>query len=342
MVKYVFALLAGNMMLFSGFCQKDISSEPLTEASEGLHKADRSGGDSIPYSGNPIIKGKYTTDPAALVYHDTVFLYTGHDEAAPGIEDYVMHDWLCFSSTDMVHWKEYATPLRATDFKWADDGAWASQVVERNGKFYWYVAVKHRTIHGSAIGVAVADKPTGPFHDARDSALITNDMTPFFQSDKDDIDPTVLIDDDGQAYIFWGNARCYYARLKKNMIELDGPIRSIPLPGFSEGSWISKRNGWYYLSYAYGFPEKIAYVMSRNIDGPWIFKGILNEIAGNSVTNSPAILDFKGRTYFIYHNGGLHGGGSFRRSVCIDYMYYNNDGTMKTIVMTSAGVDPVK
>ena len=253
-----------------------------------------------------------------------------------------MHDWLCFSSTDMVHWKEYPIPLKATDFHWAIDGAWASQVVERNGKFYWYVAVKHRTIAGSAIGVAVADKPAGPFHDARSSALITNDMTPFIQSDKDDIDPTVLIDDDGQAYIFWGNARCYFARLKKNMIELDGPIRTIPLPGFTEGSWISKRNGWYYLSYAYGYPEKIAYVMSRSIEGPWAFQGILNEIAGNSATNSPAILDFKGRSYFIYHNGGLPGGGSYRRSVCIDYLYYYSDGRMKTVVMTSSGVDPVK
>jgi beta-xylosidase len=342
MVKNLFTLLAGTMMFSAGFCQKNIPSEPLSAASEQLHKAYGADVDSTTSFGNPIIRGKYTTDPAALVYHDTVFLYTGHDEAVPGVEDYVMHDWLCFSSTDMVHWKEYETPLRATDFKWANDGAWASQVVQRNGKFYWYVAVKHRTIHGSAIGIAVADKPLGPYHDPRGSALITNDMTPFIQSDKDDIDPTVLIDDDGQAYIFWGNARCYYARLKKNMIELDGPIRSIPLPGFTEGSWISKKNDWYYLSYAYGYPEKIAYVMSRSIDGPWIFKGILNEIAGNSATNSPAILDFKGRTYFIYHNGGLPGGGSYRRSVCIDYLYYNPDGTMKTIVMTSAGVEPAK
>jgi hypothetical protein len=105
---------------------------------------------------------------------------------------------------------------------------------------------------------------------------------------------------------------------------------------------IYKRNGWYYLSYAYGYPEKIAYAMSRRIDGPWAFKGILNEIAGNSATNSPAILDFKGRTYFIYHNGGLPGGGSYRRSVCIDYLYHYPDGRLKTVVMTSAGVNPVK
>ena len=342
MVKWILAVILVNGLISAGFCQSSIPSESLSAASEQSFATNKSGKDTMAFFGNPIIKGKYTTDPAALVYHDTVFLYTGHDEAPPGVEDYVMHDWLCFSSADMVHWKEYATPLRAADFNWANDGAWASQVVERNGRFYWYVAVKHRTIHGSAIGVAVSDKPTGPFHDARGSALISNDITPFIQSDKDDIDPTVLVDDDGQAYIFWGNARCYYARLKKNMTELDGPIRTIPLPGFTEGSWIYKRNGWYYLSYAYGYPEKIAYAMSRSIDGPWTFKGILNEIAGNSATNSPAILDFKGRSYFIYHNGGLPGGGSYRRSVCIDYLYDYPDGRLKTVVMTSAGVDPVK
>ena len=222
------------------------------------------------------------------------------------------------------------------------DGAWASQVVERNHKFYWYVALKHKTIPGCAIGVAVADSPAGPFRDTRGSALITNDMTTFIKSDKDDIDPTILVDDDGQAYIFWGNQQCYYARLKENMIELDGPIKTVSLPYFEEGSWISKRKGWYYLCYAYQYPEKIGYAMSRNINGPWEFKGILNEVAGNSVTNSPAILDFKGRSYFIYHNGALPTGGSYRRSVCIDYLYYNPDGTIKRIIMSSEGVKPAK
>jgi hypothetical protein len=342
MVKSFLALLAGICICSYASGQKEIRSEPLKESQNPTLPTDSAWGHQHLLYGNPIIKGKYTTDPAALVYQDTVFLYTGHDEAPPNVQDYIMHDWLCFSSTDLVHWKEYATPLSAENFSWAKDGAWASQVVERDGKFYWYVAVKHRTIEGSAIGVAVADKPMGPFHDARGSALITNDMTPFIQSDKDDIDPTVLVDDDGRAYIFWGNARCYYARLKENMIELDGPIRTIPLPGFSEGTWISKRNGWYYLSYACGYPEKIAYAMSKNIQGPWIFRGILNEIAGNSATNSPAILNYKGKSYFIYHNGALPGGGSYRRSVCIDYLYYYPDGRMKTVVMTSSGVDPVK
>jgi|SRR5450432_1482239 beta-xylosidase len=330
MVKLILTPVAGILMILTSLGNKGdcLKNRLLT--------------DSLPPSGNPVIREKYTTDPAAIVYNNTVFLYTGHDEAPPGVQDYVMHDWLCYSSVDLVHWTEHKNPLRAKDFKWASDGAWASQVVERDEKFYWFVAVKHNTIQGSAIGVAVADNPAGPFHDARGSALISNDMTRIIKSDKDDIDPTVLIDDDGQAYIFWGNSRCYYARLKKNMIELDGPIRTVALPYFTEGSFICKRNGWYYLLYAYGYPEKIGYAISRNIDGPWIFKGLLNEIAGNSATNSPFILDFKGKSYFIYHNGGLSGGGSYSRSVCIDYLYYNPDGSIKKVTMTSEGVDPVK
>ncbi|MBV4356748.1 glycoside hydrolase family 43 protein [Pinibacter aurantiacus] len=294
-------------------------------------------------NGNPIIQHEYTADPGAMVYHDTVYLYTGHDEAKPPHEGYVMHEWLCFSTTDMVHWTEHPSPMNTKDFAWAKDDAWASQVIERNGKFYWYVAVEHGTIHGKAIGVGVSDKPTGPFKDARGSALITNDMTKATNISWDDIDPTVIIDDDGQAYLIWGNTKCYYAKLKENMTELDGPIQIIDLPTYTEAPWIHKRNGWYYLSYATQFPEKIAYAMSRSINGPWQYKGILNEIAGNSNTNHQAIIDFKGKSYFIYHNGGINtNGGSFRRSVCIDYLFYNKDGTMKRVVMTTEGVQPKK
>jgi beta-xylosidase len=289
--------------------------------------------------GNPIINYKFTADPAAMVYNGKVYLYTGHDEARKGENRYVMHDWCCFSSDDMVHWTEHKTPLSVKDFSWARGDAWASQVIERNGKFYWYVAVEHGEIHGKAIGVAVSDSPTGPFKDARGSALVTNDMTKARPHSWDDIDPTVFIDNDGQAWLFWGNGICYYAKLKPNMTELDGPIKTIELPYYTEAPWIHKHNGWYYLSYAYEFPEKIAYAMSKSITGPWVYKGILNELAGNSNTNHQAIIDFKGKTYFIYHNGALTpDAGSFHRSVCIDYLYYNPDGTMKRVIMTSEGV----
>jgi len=275
------------------------------------------------------------------VHDDRVYLYTGHDEAPVGVEEYVMNKWLCFSSADLVDWQAHPVPLSARHFAWAKGDAYASKVIQHNGQFYWYVSITHATIAGKAIGVAVADTPTGPFRDARGAALITNDMTTATDSDMDDLDPTVLLDDDGQAYLFWGNSRCYYARLGPDMVTLAGPIRTVQLPDFSEGAHLHKRNGWYYLSYGYQMPEKVAYAMSRSIDGPWEFKGILNEIAGNCETNRPAIIDFKGQSYFFYHNGALKDGGSHRRSVCVDYLYYNPDGTMRRVAMTSEGVRAV-
>jgi beta-xylosidase len=295
---------------------------------------------ALPVYGNPIIRDKYTADPAALVHKGTVYLYTGHDNPPPGKEGYYMKDWLCYSTTDMVHWTEHPSPLSVTAFAWAKADAWASQVVERNGKFYWYVAVEHGTTHGKSIGVAVSDSPTGPFKDAHGAALVTNDMTKSTGITWDDIDPTVYVDDKGQAYLYWGNTVCYWAKLKPNMTELDGEIHPITtLPRFTEAPWLHRRNGWYYLSYATGFPEKIAYAMSRSLEGPWEYKGILNEIAGNSNTNHQAIIEFKNQWYFIYHNGGINThGSSFHRSVCIDKLNYNKDGTMQRVVMTTEGV----
>lgn len=293
---------------------------------------------------NPIITQEYTADPAAMVHNGTVYLYTGHDECPDRQDRYVMHEWLVFSSTDMVHWKEHPVPLKARDFSWASDDAWAAQVIERNGKFYWYVSTSHAAIHGKAIGVAVSDSPIGPFKDARGTALITNDMTTDTKISWDDIDPTVFIDDDGQTYLFWGNTKCRWIKLKENMIEQDGPIHVIDtLPNYTEAPWIHKRGDWYYLSYAYGFPEKTAYAMSKSITGPWEYKGILNEIAGNCNTNHQAVIEYKGKWYFIYHNGGVQTqGSSFRRSVCIDELHYNPDGTMKRVIMTSEGVGPTE
>ena len=310
----------------------------------GMSSVSASGRDTtFKSAGNPIITHKYTADPAALVYKDKVYLYTGNDVPPPKREGYVMHDWLVFSSEDMVTWTEHAVPLRAKDFAWAKDDAWASQVIEKDGKFYFYATVSHNTIHGKSIGVAVSDSPLGPFKDARGSALITNDMTTKAKISWDDIDPTVFIDDDGQAYLFWGNTTLNYVKLKDNMVEMEGDFKEISLPNFTEAPWIHKRNDWYYLSYAYQFPQKIAYAMSKRIHGPWEYKGILNEIAGNSNTNHQSIIDFKGKSYFIYHNGGIPTqGGSFRRSVCIDYLKYNQDGTMKRVVMTTEGIKSAK
>jgi beta-xylosidase len=292
---------------------------------------------------NPLFSDVLTADPAAMVHDGTVYLYTGHDEAPDNKTFYQMNKWLVFSSTDMVNWESHGSHMNVKDFKWAKGDAWAAHTVEKDGKFYFYTTVRHATINGFAIGVGVSDSPTGPFKDALGKALVTNDMTTDIDIDWDDLDPAVYIDDDGQAYMFWGNSQAYYAKLKDNMIELDGPIHKIDIPDFTEALHVHKHGEYYYLTYATGFPEKTSYSMSKSVTGPWEHKGLLNELAGNSNTNHQTIIDFKGNSYFIYHNGShIPDGGSFRRSVCIDDLHYNADGTIKRIVMTSEGVDPVK
>ncbi len=290
----------------------------------------------MPVVGNPIVTDAYTSDPAVLVHDGTMFLYTGHDEAPAGVEEYVMRDWLCFSSTDLLTWRSHGPLLRVDDFAWAHDGAKAGAVVERDGRFYWYVAVNHATIDGGAIGVAVADAPTGPFRDALGAALVSNDV-PFDTAYDHTIDPSVVVHD-GQAYLFWGKERCFSARLADSMTALTGPITEIDLPEFEEGAHVHERDGWFYLSYGYQYPQRVAYARSRSLDGPWTFEGIVNEVPGNCTTNRPAIVEFGGDWYFFYHNGVLPGGGPHRRSVCVDRLTYADDGRMNRVHMTTEGL----
>ncbi|MDP4208149.1 MAG: glycoside hydrolase family 43 protein [Bacteroidota bacterium] len=291
---------------------------------------------------NPIITNVFTADPAALVYKNTVYLYVGQDTAHVGVNTYQMPGWLIYSSKDMVNWKSHGTCLTPGSFLWASRAANAAQCIERNGKFYWYISVMHKnnadSKGGVAIGVAVADKPTGPFKDAIGKALITNEMTTDMKHSWDDLDPTVFIDDNGQAYLFWGNGSCKWAKLKKNMIELDGPIHTFKPKNFTEAPWIYKRKGLYYLVYAANMPETIEYCTAEKAEGPWTYRGLIQSTSENSFTTHPAIIDFKGKSYYFYHNGALPTGGGYRRSVCVENLYYNEDGTIKKVEQTKKGV----
>lgn len=296
---------------------------------------------------NPIITDMFTADPAPIVFNDTLFLYTGHDTASVAATNYKMPDWHVFSTTDMVTWKAYGVCLSPHTFSWATGDAYAAQCIERNGKFYWYVSTFHKSDEnskgGAAIGVAVSNRPTGPFKDAIGKALIVNEMTTDKKHAWDDIDPTVFIDDYGQAYMFWGNGSCKWVKLKENMIELDSPINTLSLKNYIEGPWVYKRRDLYYLVYASAGtkPEMIEYCTATSPEGPWNYQGIIQENVPNSFTTHPGIIDYKGKSYFFYHNGSLPTGGSYRRSVCVDYMHYNEDGTIQKIVQTKEGVKPV-
>lgn len=287
-------------------------------------------------TGNPIIRDKHTADPAALVENDTLWLFAGHD-AAGNQSGYVMKDWLLYSTTDMKHWTEYPSPLRIDDFRWADSKqAYAGHVAKgKDGRYYWYVST-----NWCGIGVAVADKITGPYRDALGKPLLTNKDCFASKHSWACIDPAILIDDDGTAYIIWGNRECYCAKLKDNMTETDGEIRRIDVPDFTEAPWMHKHNGKYYLTYASGWPEKIAYAVSDNIFGPYTPMGVISEIAGNSNTTHPAIVRFKDQWLFFSHNGGLSDGGSYSRSVIAEPMSYDRDGHINFIPATPQGATP--
>jgi beta-xylosidase len=293
-------------------------------------------------TGNPIVTHKYTADPAALVYNDTLFIFAGEDFAG-GQKGYKINKWCCFATTDMKNFWEYETPLKAADFAWGEPtAAWASQVVERNGKFYWYSSSQT-----TGIGVAVSDRPEGPYKDALGSPLLTNADSFGKKHSWRTIDPSVFIDDDGQAWLYWGNGACWVVKLNEDMISYDTDygVKSIFIEGemefsFTEAPWIHKKDGVYFLSFAVGFPERIAYAVSHKPEGPYTYKGIINEIAGNSNTNHQSMVAYKDNWYFIYHNGGIQtDGGSFSRSICIDKLEFDKEGMYKPVIMTTKGVD---
>ena len=289
---------------------------------------------SFESSGNPIIRDKHTADPAVFVEGDTLWLFAGHDMEG-NQRGYVMRDWLLYSTTDLRHWTEHPSPLHISDFKWAKSRqAYAGHVAKgKDGRYYWYVST-----NWCGIGVAVSDKITGPYHDALGRPLLTNEDCFDSSHNWACIDPAVFIDDDGTPYIVWGNRECYYARLKDNMTEIDGPIRRIDVPDFTEAAWVHKYQGRYYLTYASQWPEKIACAVSTHIGGPYTPMGIISEIAGNSNTTHPAIVQFKGQWLFFSHNGGLPEGTSYSRSVIAEPLYYNADGTIRPIPATATGV----
>ncbi len=295
--------------------------------------------------GNPVVTHKYTADPAALVHNDTLFIFTGEDYSG-GQKGYRIDKWCCFATTDMQNYWEYECPLRATDFAWGEPrAAWASQVIERDGRFYWY-----NSSQTTGIGVAVADRPQGPYKDALGKALVSNEDSFGKTHSWRTIDPSVFIDDDGQAWLYWGNGACWFVKLNEDMVSYDEAygVKEVKIEGempfpFTEAPWIHKKDNLYFLSFAIGFPERIAYAVSDKPYGPFVYKGIVNEIAGNSNTNHQSIIEYKGQWYFIYHNGGIQtDGGSYSRSLCIDKLEFDQEGLYKRVIMTTEGVEPIE
>ncbi|MDA3927345.1 MAG: glycoside hydrolase family 43 protein [Prolixibacteraceae bacterium] len=294
---------------------------------------------------NPLFTDAFTADPAATVVGDRVYLYVGHDMASAG-GWFNMPEWLCYSTTDMKNWTAHGPVLAAKDFVNANSwAAWAAQVVEKDGKFYFYVTLDRK--EGHFITVAVSDNPTGPFKEARPGQpLITDDMTTDSHRWNSDIDPTVFIDDDGTPWMAWGNGDCYMVKLKQNMVELDGSITKVPYRNFSEGPWLFKRGDLYYNVYAADAPgvqtEQMCYSTAQSITGPWSYGGFVTGSAKHGFTIHPSVIEFKNQWYFFYHDGAYEQngtpGGDCRRQVCLEYLYFNPDGSIQPIKLTTEGV----
>ncbi|HET7539146.1 MAG TPA: glycoside hydrolase family 43 protein [Polyangiaceae bacterium] len=299
---------------------------------------------------NPIVQTNYTADPAPMVYEGRLYLYTSHDEDVTVNNFFTMNDWRLYSTIDMVNWTDHGSPAGYKSFSWGKDSAWAIQVVPRNGKFYLYAPLNNNS--GSKIGVAVGQNPAGPFTDPLGKGLI--------ESGSGNIDPTVFIDDDGQAYLYWGNPDLRYVKLNSDMISFAGSPTKVALTtggfgvrsntdratAYEEGPWFYKRNALYYIVYpADGTPEKISYTTSSGPLGDWMYRGDImakETGSGGSFTNHPGVVDYKGHSYFFYHNAALPGGGGYKRSVCVEEFTYGADGTIPAIKMSTGGPKAVE
>lgn len=282
----------------------------------------------------PIVQTKFTADPAPYVHDGVVYLYTTHDE--DDADGFKMKDWLLYTSTDMVNWRDCGAVASLKDFEWArnkENGAWAEQVIERNGKWYMYCP-----LHGNGIGVLAAESPYGPFKDPLGKPLVWQ------REHWDDIDPTVWIDDDGQAYMYWGNPNLYCVKLNEDMISYSGDIVKLPkIKDYQEGPWFYKRGDWYYLAFASTCcPEGIGYAMAKSAMGPWEYKGHVMDHTPKTRGNHPGIIDYKGRSYCfgldydilrLYTNDHHE-----RRSVSVQEMEYNPDGSINELPYFKSGI----
>ncbi|MBR5076500.1 MAG: family 43 glycosylhydrolase [Bacteroidales bacterium] len=275
----------------------------------------------------PVIQTKYTADPAPMVYDGTVYLYTTHDE--DGARGFQMFDWLLYTSTDMVNWTDHGAVASLDDFAWYEgkNGAWAECVVERGGKFYMYCP-----IHGHGIGVLVADTPYGPFKDPLGEPLVWQ------KEHWEDIDPSVFIDDDGQAYMYWGNPNVYWVKLNEDMVSLGGEIHKLDykIDFYQEGPWFYKHDGRYYLAFASTCcPEGIGYAMADSPEGPWKSMGHIMDRTWRTRGNHPGIIEYKGQSYVFGLNYDLWHLTTFKhaeqRSVSVAPMYYEPDGSIRKV-----------
>lgn len=299
---------------------------------------------SVLFAQNPIIRDQFSADPSARVFGDKVYLFPSHDILAqegkgrPGW--FCMEDYHVFSSADLTHWKDHGVVVTQNKIDWVRPNSysmWAPDCIERNGKYYFYYPTSAKDTaaygRGFAIGVAIADKPEGPY---------TPQPTPIVGVHG--IDPNVFIDKDGQAYLYWSAGNIYCAKLKENMLELASEVKilgDLPTKGLKEGPYLFERNGIYYLTYPHveNKIERLEYATGNNPMGPFKVTGvIMDEAANNCWTNHHSIIQFKEQWYLFYHNKDYSPGFDKARSVRVDSLAFNADGSIKKVLPTLRGV----
>lgn len=287
---------------------------------------------------NPIITGQFTADPTARVFEGKLYLYPSHDIPSP-IER--LKEWFCmadyhvFSSENLVDWTDHGMILSQENVPWVDSESysmWAPDCVYKDGKYYFYFPASPKGKKGFNVGVAIADKPYGPFKPLPEPIKGVGG-----------IDPCVLLDTDGQAYLYWSGRGLNVAKLKDNMTELASePVLVTDVEdGFKEGPFAFKHNGKYYLTYPWvkDKTECLAYAMSDNPMGPFEYKGIIMEQSPTGCwTNHHSLVEYKGQWYLFYHHNDYSPEFDKNRSVRADSLTFNPDGTIQLVTPTLRGV----
>jgi len=301
------------------------------------------------FADDHIASHRHLADPATLVYNGRVYLYASNDDDNSDDKDsgYKMKSIVCISSSDMKNWTDHGVVFEAPrDVTWANR-TWAPSVIARNGKIYLYFGNG-----GSGIGVATASSPTGPFKDPLGKKLIDNE-TPGIQPAKNMwlFDPMAFLDDDGQAYLYFGgngedNMRVI--KLNEDMISINGRATSFHVPAFFEASWMHKRNGNYYFSYSSNprAEMRIDYMMSKSPTTGFTYKGVVGaQPPKNNNNNHHGIFEFKGKWYHAYHNRvvAMQKGipPVYKRNLAIEELNYNADGTIAQVIYTENGVTQI-
>jgi hypothetical protein len=283
---------------------------------------------------NPLITDQFTADPTARVFEGKVYVYPSHDiPASPGrgrTNWFVMEDYHVFSSANLTDWTDHGVILNQTNVPWLTRQGfdmWAPDCVFKNGKYYFYFPA------GGKIGVAIADKPYGPFRPEEKPIAGANG-----------IDPCVLIDKNGSAYLFWARGRISVARLKENMLELDSTplvITNLPTRGLIEGPFAFERKGIYYLTYPHvqTTVERLEYATSTNAMGPYQPAGVfMDESPSGCWTVHQSIVEYRGEWYLFYHDKDLSPDFDKNRAIRADKLTFNADGTIAKVIPTLRGI----